>query len=253
MKVIALGTGTSQGVPIIGCKCRTCLSGDPRDTRLRSALYVETTRTKIAIDIGPDFRQQFLTNNLETVDHILITHEHNDHVIGLDEVRPINFLQQKSIPIYAEERVAGEIRKRFHYAFAKHDYPGLPQIQLKEIDNNPFKIEDIQITPIRILHGRLPIFGFRLNNLAYITDAKTIDQENLNKLQGLDVLIINALRKEEHYSHLNLEGCLEYIEKIGPKRAFITHISHKMGPVEEWSTLLPENVRPLEDNLTINL
>ena len=253
MKIIALGTGTSQGVPIIGCDCNACVSSDARDKRLRSSVFVETPKTKIAIDIGPDFRQQFLANNLHTVDHILITHEHNDHVIGLDEVRPINFIQKKSVPIYAEHRVAGEIRKRFHYAFAKHDYPGLPQIQLKEIDESPFQIEDILITPVRVIHGQLPILGFRLNDFAYITDAKYIDEDNMNKLKDLDVLIINALRKEEHYSHLNLEGCLEYIDRLNPKRAFITHISHKMGPVAEWSSQLPNNVSALEDNLIINL
>jgi len=251
LKIIALGSGTSQGIPIIGCTCEVCTSADLRDQRLRSSVYIEINGVNILIDIGPDFRQQFLQNNLVSVDLVLITHEHNDHIIGLDDIRAINYTQQKSIPIYAENRVINELKRRFSYAFSDNPYPGVPRIEPVTIDTEPFSIKNIEIIPIRIQHGKLPILGFRIGNFAYITDASFIDEQEIEKLQNLDTLIINALRKEPHYSHFTLAECIQYIEKINPKQAFITHISHNMGVYADWVKDLPPHIRPLEDNMTI--
>lgn len=254
MEVIALGTGTSQGIPLIGCQCETCTSTDPRDKRYRSSIYVSTDRVKIQVDIGPDFRSQYLENNLSTIDHVLFTHEHNDHVIGIDDLRAVNFIQRKSLPLYGEARVLNEIKKRFHYAFQDHPYPGVPDIHLHPITADETIIwEDIELTPIRIMHGELAILAYRFNDMAYITDASYIDEDAINKLQGLEVLIINALRKTPHYSHLNLEQALSYIERIKPRKAYITHVSHAMGPTHIWEQLLPPDVYPLEDKMRIKL
>jgi len=251
VELIALGTGTSQGVPLIGCRCAACQSSDSRDKRLRSSVHVRTDRVAIQVDVGPDFRTQCLVNDISNIDYVLFTHEHNDHVIGIDDLRAVNFIQRKSLPLYAEPRVIGEIKKRFHYAFAEERYPGVPDIRLHEMPLESFQLEDIRVTPLRIQHGTLPILGFRFNNMAYITDASAISTETLGKLQDLDVLIINALRHEPHYSHFNLQGALEQIRKIKPRSAYLTHISHMMGPVREWAEDLPAHVYPLEDNLHI--
>lgn len=253
MKLTALGTGTSHGVPMIGCQCEVCLSNDPRDKRLRSSVFIETANNKILIDIGPDFRQQFLDNQLTTLDAIIITHEHNDHVVGLDDVRAINFIQQKSVPIYAENRVLDSIRKRFSYAFDNGVNPGVPQIVLNEISEDAFELNGDMIEPLRIMHGRLPILGYKINDLVYITDAKNISENVLNKIFKCKFLIINALRIEQHYSHFTLEEALAFIKKIEPQKAFITHISHAMGLTKEWSALLPPNVQPLQDKMIINV
>lgn len=251
MKVIALGTGTSLGVPLIGCKCEACLSNDPRDKRLRSSIYIEIKGVKILVDVGPDFRQQFFNNKLESIDHILFTHEHNDHVVGIDELRAINFIQKKSLPLYAESNVLESIKTRFHYALS--DYPGVPKIELNTIDNNDFIINNIRIKPIRVMHGRLPILGFRIDDFAYITDASKIEPSELLKLKGLDTLILNALRIEKHFSHYNLKEAVEMIKEINPKRAFLTHISHNMGPTRTWEPILPPFIKPLDDNMVISI
>jgi len=253
MRIIALGTGTSQGIPMIGCKCPVCQSSDPQDNRLRSSLYVETEKTKVLIDIGPDFRTQFLSNGLDTVDMVLITHEHNDHMIGLDDIRSINFTQKKSIPIYAERRVADELRGRFAYAFNTR-IQGLPKVDLIHIDENfAFQDNDINIKPVRIMHGRLPILAYRLNDLSYVTDASYIDEVGMEVLSDSKVLIINALRIDPHPTHFNLDAALEVIEKLNPEKAYLTHISHAMGKTKEWSKLLPDNVFPLIDGMQINI
>jgi len=253
MKAIALGTGTSQGVPVIGCTCAVCQSTDKRDKRLRSSIYIEINNLKLLIDIGPDFRSQFLENQLTTIDAILITHEHNDHIIGLDDVRAINFTQKKSIPLYAEAHVNMSIRQRFEYAFQKSKIPGLPQINLNDITEEKFKIQDLLIQPLRVMHGKLPILGFKIGDLAYITDASQIDNDTINKIKDIKVLIINALRQEKHYSHFTLSEALSHIEKINPQRAYITHISHNMGLNRDWEQLLPDNVNALLDNMVIKM
>lgn len=253
MKVVALGSGTSQGIPVIGCKCATCNSSDPLDIRLRSSIYVETEQTKLLVDIGPDFRSQFLDNALTSVDQVLITHEHNDHVAGLDDIRAINFTQKKSVPFYMDKRVEQNIKKRYDYAFSNSNYPGTPQIDLNVIDDKPFQLQDILVTPINVLHGQLPIFGYRLNDLVYITDASQIPEVEFSKLNGVKVLIINALRQEKHYSHFTLEEAVSAAEKIGSERTFFTHISHTMGLTSVWSSGLPENVSPLQDKMIIEV
>ncbi|MBT8189072.1 MAG: MBL fold metallo-hydrolase [Bacteroidia bacterium] len=253
MKITALGTGTSQGVPILGCSCKVCLSKNAKDKRLRSSVFIEYKGKGILIDIGPDFRQQFLTNNLHTVDAILLTHEHNDHIIGLDEIRAINFTQKKSIPFYARSSVAAQIKSRFPYAFPENPFPGMPRLDLHIIDESSFQIDDIKIHPIKVMHGNLSILGFRINNFAYITDANHIPESELDKLKDLDVLIINALQIREHYSHFNLEQSLEEIKKINPKKAFLTHISHNLGLAEEIEAQFPVNVRLLHDRMEIIL
>ncbi|MBT8233632.1 MAG: MBL fold metallo-hydrolase [Saprospiraceae bacterium] len=253
MKVIALGSGTSQGIPIIGCTCKTCTSGDIRDFRLRSSVHIKTNNNAFQIDVGPDFRQQFLVNKLTTVDHVLITHEHNDHIIGIDDLRAINFTQKKSIPIYAEARVLESIKERFHYAFGKHKYPGAPQITLHTITNEPFTLNGEEIIPIRLMHGNLPILGFKIGDFAYITDASDIEPSEINKIKGINTLIINALQREDHRSHFNLKEALLFINKINPRQAYLTHISHRMGPFNNWAKHLPENVEPLQDNMVITL
>jgi len=251
LKVIALGTGTSQGIPLIGCTCAVCQSKDTADKRLRSSIYIETKQAHLLIDIGPDFRTQFITNSLSTVDAVLITHEHNDHIMGLDDIRAINYIHKKSIPLYASARVNQILRERFKYIFSSIPYPTAPKLELKTISDDKLKIGDIQITPINVIHGRLPILGFRLNDLAYITDASMISEDEQFKLKELKVLIINALRLEKHPTHYNLEEALKLIEKVKPEKAYLTHISHKMGLTNEWSKLLPENVSPLNDMMEI--
>ena len=246
-----MGTGTSLGVPLIGCKCEACISTDLRDKRLRSSIYIETKLTKLLVDVGPDFRQQFLNNKLDTIDYVLFTHEHNDHVVGIDELRAINFMQKKSIPLYAESNVLESIKTRFHYALT--NYPGVPQIELNKIDENPFILNELEIIPIRVIHGKLPILGFRINDFAYITDASQIDSVELGKLSGVKTLIINALRHSKHFSHYNLEEAVNVIESIKPKQAFLTHISHNMGATADWEIKLPSFIKPLNDNLVISI
>ncbi len=253
MEIVILGSGTSQGIPIIGCSCEACLSKDPRDKRLRTSIFIQTDRVKIQVDVGPDFRQQYLENDLTKIDHVLLTHEHNDHVIGIDDLRAVNFMQRKQLPLYGEPRVLREIEKRFQYAFGDNKYPGVPNIKLRPIDENPFQFEDIAVTPIRVMHGELPILGFRFNDMAYITDASQIDESEIEKIKNVEVLIINALRHNEHYSHFNLEQSLDYINRISPQKAYLTHISHAMGPTKTWEQILPSNVFPLQDKLRIKL
>lgn len=253
MKLKFLGTGTSQGVPVIGCTHPVCLSDDPKDKRLRSSAIVTTDcGKKILIDCGPDFRMQMLTNNETNIDAVLITHEHNDHVIGLDDLRPLIFKNDKKMPIYCMERVSDEIQQRFPYAFAKVWYPGAPTFELHVI-NDAFEIDDCKITPIPVMHGELPIFGFKFKNLVYITDASDIAFSEKEKLKNLDVLIINCLRKEPlHHSHYTLPEILELLNELKPQKTFLTHISHHLGFHNEVEKELPQDVFLAYDGLEIN-
>jgi len=253
MKVTFLGTGTSQGVPIIGCSCKVCTSEDPRDKRLRCSMFIEVDGLRLIIDTGPDFRQQLLANNIKDVDAILYTHEHKDHIAGLDDVRPINFLQQKDMPLYAEAQVITALEREFHYAFSEVKYPGVPQLQVHQIDEHPFHVQDVKIIPIRVLHHKLPVLGFRIKNFAYVTDANFIAEEEQEKLKGLDVLVLNGLRHEKHISHYSLSEAVEVIQKLEPKQAFITHISHLMDKHEVVNTQLPKNIRLGFDGLCFEL
>ncbi len=254
MKITFLGTGTSQGVPVIACKCNTCQSNDPNDKRLRSSVLIENDGDVFVIDAGPDFRQQMLKYNVERLDAILLTHEHKDHTGGLDDVRAYNYLQKKPMPIYCEKRTANALKLEYHYVFAKERYPGIPEFDIRLIDDkSPFKIGNTTITPIRVMHHKLPVLGFRIKNFAYITDANYISEKELKKLDGVEVMVLNALRKEKHISHFTLNEAIEVIQKINPRQGILTHISHLMGKHNEVSKLLPANIIFSFDGLEINL
>ena len=253
MKITFLGTGTSQGIPIIGSNHPVCLSHDPRDKRLRVSVLIEYKEFVFVIDCGPDFRQQMLNNYVDRLDALIFTHEHSDHTVGLDDIRPF-FFRQGDIPIYAHTRVIQSLRKRFDYIFASENkYPGAPSVKENIIENKPFQLKDLWVVPVNAMHNRLQVFGFRIDNFAYLTDVKTIEEEEVEKLVGVEVLVVNALRKKPHHSHFNLDEALDFIEKIKPRRAYLTHISHLLGFHEEVEKDLPENVFLAYDNLKINI
>lgn len=253
MEVTFLGTGTSQGIPIIGNDHPVCLSKNPKDKRLRVSVLVNWNNYNILIDCGPDFRQQMLANNVKHLDAILYTHEHNDHTAGLDDIRPF-FFRQGDIPVYAHQRVLKALRKRFDYIFTtENKYPGAPGVKENIIENHPFNFHGLTIIPIEFWHNRLQVFGFRMEEFAYLTDLKSIEEKEVEKLQDLKVLVINALRIEPHHSHFNLEEALEFIEKVKPEKAYLTHISHLLGFHDEVEKELPPNVHLAYDNLKIKL
>ena len=253
MKFTFLGTGTSQGVPIIGCKCKVCHSLDFKDQRLRTSGLIETETGSYCIDAGPDFRQQMLRERIDHLDAILFTHEHKDHTAGLDDVRAFNYLTKKDFPIYGEERVINQIKKEFAYAFTENPYPGVPLIETHFIkENEIIELNGDQIETIRVLHHKLPVLGFKINNFAYITDANYISESEKEKLKNLDVLVLNALRREEHISHFTLEQALELAQELNPKKTYFTHLSHQMGRHKEVQKELPENVLIAYDGLQIN-
>ncbi len=250
IKVTILGSGTSKGVPEIGCTCHTCTSRDPRDKRLRASVLVETQGLQILIDASPDLRQQALRIGLSRLNAILLTHQHYDHVGGIDDVRPFCF--DRDLPIFANPQTAKDLKTRVDYCFREHPYPGVPKLDLHEIESRPFKIEGLEIIPIEVMHGKLPIYGYRIGNFAYVTDAKTIDESEKDKLKGLDVLILNCLRvNQPHFAHLILPEALALIEELKPKRCFLTHGCHNLGRHEEVSRLLPPGVEYAYDGETI--
>ena len=254
MKIYFLGTGTSQGIPVIGIDHPVCKSENCKDKRLRTSVWIEHEDTSIVIDCGPDFRQQMLTSGCNKIDGVLFTHEHADHTAGLDDLRPITFIQG-NVDLFGDVRVVKSLKKRFDYAFkTKNRYPGTPQVTLHKISSrSKFNIKNTEITPIKVMHGNLPILGYRIGNFAYLTDAKTIDDKACKKLQNLDVLVINALRIQEHFTHFNLEEALNFIQKINPKKTYLTHISYNLGFHNEVEKNLPENVFLAYDNLTLTL
>ena len=255
MKITFLGTGTSQGIPIIGSDHPVCLSSDPRDKRLRVSVLVEWDDYCYVVDCGPDFRQQMLRAGVSRIDGILFTHEHADHTMGLDDIRPF-FFRQGDIPIYAHTRVLGELRQRFPYIFVngKDQYPGAPGVRDFEVINNrPVSLGNMKVVPVNVMHNRLQVFGYRFGNFAYLTDVKTITDEEVRKVEGVEVLVINALRIKPHPSHLNLEEALKMVEKIKPGKAYFTHISHLLGFHEEVERALPENVFLAYDNLEVKI
>lgn len=252
VKVTFLGTGTSSGVPVISCKCKVCTSLNEKDKRLRTSILIEVDGNSIIIDSGPDFRQQMLRNNVDDISAIVFTHEHKDHVAGLDDIRPYNYIHKKHINVYAEARVQKALIAEFAYIFAEDHYPGLPEIKMHLITNHPFKIEDTTITPIRAYHYRLPVFGYRINNFAYLTDVKTVPEEEKLKLKNLDVLVLTSLRKEKHFSHMNLEESLTFIKEINPRKTYLTHLSHDFGLHDIEEKLLPDNIFIAYDGLTIS-
>jgi len=251
VKITLLGTGTSQGVPVIGCDCSVCQSTDPLDQRLRSAALITDGATQVLIDAGPDFRQQMLRHQVKQLDAILLTHEHSDHVIGLDDIRPFNYRSGKAMSVYALPRVTAEVRRRFEYVFTEN-IPGLPRIALECIDHNSrLQFGDIPIQCIEVMHGRLPILGFRIGQLAYLTDMKSISPSELIKLKGVQYLIVAALHHTEHPTHMNLEESLHFIAQIAPKRAWLMHISHNMGLAATINPTLPDHVQLAYDGLEI--
>ncbi|MES2241071.1 MAG: MBL fold metallo-hydrolase [Bacteroidota bacterium] len=254
MKVYFLGTGTSQGIPVIGSDHPVCKSTDSRDKRLRVSVLIRWDEYSFVIDCGPDFRQQMLTSNCHRVDGIVFTHEHADHTAGLDDIRPFNF-RQGEMPIYAHERVLEDMRSRFGYVFETvNKYPGAPSVKTIEVVNNvPFAIGNKTAIPVDVMHGDLQVFGYRIDDFAYLTDVKTIEQEEIDKLKNLKVLVVNALREEHHFSHFNLQEALDFIALVKPEKAYLTHISHVLGFHAEVQQKLPENVFLAYDNLEITL
>lgn len=253
--VTFLGTGTSQGVPMIACPCEVCHSSDSRDKRLRSSVLLTINGKNYVIDTGPDFRYQMLRENVQHLDGVLFTHEHKDHTAGLDDVRPFNYFDKKDIDIYCDKLVEKAIKRDFYYAFAEHSYPGAPKFNVISINkNHNFSLNNgIEVIPIEVMHYKLPILGFRIANFAYITDCKTISDEEIKKLEGVDYFVINALKEGPHLSHLNLQEALELIEKIQPKHAYLTHISHSFAKHVDIEKKLPANVFPAYDGLSLKI
>lgn len=254
MKVTLLGTGTSGGVPMIGCSCPVCTSDDPRNKRLRTSAIIElASGFRILIDCGPDFRQQMLREQIGDVDAVLLTHEHKDHTGGIDDLRAINFIQKKSVPIYGETRALDALRRQYDYVFAANPYPGIPRIDLFEIDDTPFALGGVEIVPLRIMHAKLPIYGFRIGDFVYVTDASFIREETKALMTGAKSLVINSLRREKHVSHFTFEEALDLVNELKPDHAYFIHVSHQLGLYATVSQELPEHVTLGYDGLKIYL
>ena len=253
MIVTFLGTGTSQGVPVIGCDCDVCRSLDFRDKRLRTSVHLQIEGKSIVIDTGPDFRQQMLRENITRLDGIIYTHEHKDHTAGLDDIRPFNFSQQIDMPVFGQRSVLNQIRAEFSYIFSSHRYPGIPMVQTHQISNQPFDVGGLSFTPIEVMHHKLPVFGYRVNDFTYITDANYISPVEMEKIYGTKILVLNALQHSPHISHFNLEQALEIVRRIQPEKAYFTHISHRLGLHREVESNLPHNVLLAYDGLKLHL
>ncbi len=252
MIITFLGTGTSQGVPVIACNCKVCRSDDPFNRRLRSSVHIVHNSTSLVIDSGPDFRQQMLRENISRLDAVLLTHQHRDHIAGLDDVRSFNFIQHSAMPVYGSQPVIDQLKLEFHYAF-ENSYPGVPQFDIHEITEKPLDISGISVLPIEFAHYQMPVYGFRIEDFTYITDANYISPESYKKIKGTNILVINALHKTRHISHFNLQQALEVIDKIHPKQAYLTHISHNMGLHQEVEKELPNHVHLAYDGLKIEI
>ena len=252
MNITFLGTGTSQGVPVIGCSCEVCQSLDFRDQRLRASIHIAVEGQSFVVDTGPDFRMQMLREGIKKLDAVLFTHEHKDHTAGLDDIRPFNFYQQADIPIFGRLAVLEQLQREYAYIFNDKKYPGVPQVACVEIDHNPFQINGIGITPIPVLHYKLPVLGFRIGDFSYITDANHIPEESLALLEGSEILVLNALQKEPHIAHFTLDQAIEQAQRIGAKKTYFTHISHRLGKHAAVEKELPEGIFLAYDGLKLD-
>lgn len=253
LKVTMLGSGTSQGVPVIGCQCAVCKSNDKRDNRLRSSIMFEWNNENFVVDTGPDFRQQMLRENVRSLRAVLFTHEHKDHIAGMDDVRSFNFLEKRDMELYCTKDVEKALKREFFYAFEDNKYPGVPNVNINNISDKTFRLPDGPlVTPIQVYHYKMPVKGFRIGNFAYLTDVKSIEMEELNKLKGVEYLILDCLRERTHISHLNLEEAIELVDVIQPKQTYLTHISHLFDTHENIDNKLPESVSPGFDGLIFN-
>ena len=255
MKITVLGSGTSQGIPIITCDCKVCRSSDPRDRRLRTSILIESDESTICIDAGPDFRYQMLRSNVKKLDAIFITHEHKDHIGGLDDARPLIFAQKQPMTIYASKEAQEEIKREYSYAFTNEDerYPGVPTFNLLNIDGSTIKFKDLIIEPIELQHFTLKSYAFRIGNFAYVTDLSELSEDAFQKLEGIEYLIIEALRKKEHYSHINLSQAIDIAQRLNVKKAWFTHVSHEMGKTADVNPTLPNNMMLAYDGLEIEI
>ncbi|MEQ9403669.1 MAG: MBL fold metallo-hydrolase [Cyclobacteriaceae bacterium] len=253
MKVTFLGTGTSQGVPVIACKCEVCKSIDYRDKRLRSSVIIQVEDLSIVVDTGPDFRQQMLRERVDRVDAVLFTHAHKDHTAGMDDIRSFNFLQKEEIPIYGQAETLDQIKDEFAYVFSASKYPGIPQIGLNVIENKPFNVQNLKVMPIEVMHHKMIVFGFRIGDFTYITDANHIHVREKEKIKGSKILVLNALQRTHHISHFTLDEAIELIQELNPEKAYLTHISHKLGLHAEVSRELPENIHLAHDGLILKI
>ncbi|TDS12246.1 MBL fold metallo-hydrolase [Sphingobacterium paludis] len=252
MKVTFLGTGTSQGVPVIACQCDVCQSTDGRDKRLRTSIYMEIGDLHIVVDTGPDFRYQMLRQDVRHLDVVLITHSHKDHIAGMDDVRAFNYQQQQSIPVYGSLATHEALKREFYYAFGEIKYPGVPRLELKPIvSGEPFFVKELRILPIEVMHHKMPVLGFRIGDFAYITDAKTVADTSKVLLEGVKVLVVNALQNEPHISHFTKEEALAFAKEVGAEQTYLTHISHRFGKHDDISRDLPVGVKLAYDGLSI--
>ena len=251
MTVTFLGTGTSQGVPVIACGCEVCTSIDPHDNRLRSSIMIESDDKTVVIDSGPDFRYQMLREKVKKLDAIVFTHEHKDHIAGMDDIRAFNYFQNAPVDIYAVPRVQEALKREFAYVFAEFKYPGIPQVNLHTIGLEPFDIGSIHFIPIEVMHYKLPVLGFRINDFTYITDAKTVSPTEVEKIKGTKILVINALQTQSHISHFTLDEAVLFAQEVGAAKTYLTHISHRMGRHEDVSAQLPEGIELAYDGLKI--
>lgn len=252
MKVVFLGTGTSAGIPMVACDCSVCASKNIKDKRLRSSIMISVNNKNIVIDSGPDFRQQMLNNKINRLDALLLTHEHKDHTAGLDDIRAFNFKENKEIDVYASLRVQTAIRKQFSYIFENSKYPGVPKIRFQTFSGEEFWVSGIKVIPIEVMHYKLPVWGFRVENFTYITDANFISDEEKEKIRGSKIIVLNALRKEKHISHFTLSQAISLINELRPEKAFFTHISHQLGLHNKIEQELPENTHLAYDGLELN-
>lgn len=254
VEITVLGSGTSQGVPVITCECDVCLSTDSKDNRLRSSILMRVRGENYVIDTGPDFRQQMLREKVKSLRGVLFTHEHKDHVAGLDDVRAFNYGEGRDMEVYCSEAVEFALRREFHYVFSGVPYPGIPTLHLNRIVNEKFQLIDgVEVMPIQVMHYRMPVFGFRIGDFTYITDAKTVSSEEMEKVKGSKMLIVNCLHRSQHISHFNLEEALAFIEAVKPEKAYLTHISHLFGKHADIEKDLPENVYLAYDGLKLEV